>query len=132
MLFRSRLLENGSNLFWPFSSSRQVGLGWMHSGDAFPNFFFVWLSIILILWNLNRFSAHPVLGVWSYADRAGMRFETFFLAAFVLPMTLLYLLGRAFRRQGLNGRADEPRPVPARTESDMKLMQGEKDEDIES
>ena len=44
----------GSNLFYPFTKHRSVGLHWMHSGDGLPNFTAVWLSCIFIFWNLSR------------------------------------------------------------------------------
>ncbi len=44
----------GSNLFWPFTKKRAEGLHWMHSGDGLPNFTAVWVSCILIFWNLSR------------------------------------------------------------------------------
>jgi hypothetical protein len=42
----------GSNLFFPFTKNRSAGLKLMHSGDALPNFSGVWLSCLLIFWNL--------------------------------------------------------------------------------
>jgi len=54
----------GSNLFWPFTRHRMRGLRWMRSVDPWPNFAVVWLSLVLILWNLDRFSASPHLPPW--------------------------------------------------------------------
>ena len=47
----------GSNLWWPLSRYQQPGLGFFHASDALPNFITVWLSVILILYNLDRFNA---------------------------------------------------------------------------
>ena len=47
----------GSNLFYPFTSRRSEGLKWMHAVDAVPNFTTVWLSCLIIFWNL--YSAMP-------------------------------------------------------------------------
>ena len=88
----------GSNLWWPLPGQRIRGMGWMHSGDAFPNFFFVWLSAVLILWNMNRFSLTPPLPLWSFDNPAGWSFEIYFLYAFVLPITAIIALGALFRR----------------------------------
>ena len=44
----------GSNLFWPFTRIRFPGLHWMRSGDAMPNFGTVWLSCLIIFYNLYR------------------------------------------------------------------------------
>jgi hypothetical protein len=51
----------GSNLFFPLTRQRTPGLGLIRSGDALPNVAAVWLSGALIVFNLDRFSAAPVL-----------------------------------------------------------------------
>ena len=43
----------GSNLFFPFTKKRTEGLHWMHSGDGLPNFTAVWLSCLIIFYNLS-------------------------------------------------------------------------------
>jgi membrane-bound metal-dependent hydrolase YbcI (DUF457 family) len=47
----------GSNLFWPFTTTRSSGARLIHSGDAIPNFLAVWTALQLIFFNLDRFSA---------------------------------------------------------------------------
>jgi len=43
----------GSDLFYPFGSHRRTGgLRLLHSGDMLPNFSAVWLSCLVIFWNL--------------------------------------------------------------------------------
>ena len=49
----------GNNLFWPFTKDRTKGLGLMSAAEGIPNFFFVWTSIICILYNLDRFRWSP-------------------------------------------------------------------------
>ena len=88
----------GSNLYWPLPGGRIPGMGMMHSGDAFPNFFFVWLSAVLILWNLNRFALTPPLPLWSFDNPAGWRFDVYFLYVFVIPIAVILFLGGLFRR----------------------------------
>jgi membrane-bound metal-dependent hydrolase YbcI (DUF457 family) len=56
----------GSNLFYPFSRKRIMGLGLIRSGDAVPNFLAVGLGLALILFNLDRFSGAPVLPALPY------------------------------------------------------------------
>ncbi|NCC52323.1 MAG: metal-dependent hydrolase [Spartobacteria bacterium] len=46
----------GSNLFFPFTKKRSQGVHIMRSGDALPNFTTVWVSCLLIFWNLYRFT----------------------------------------------------------------------------
>lgn len=64
--FTGHILEDqlghmGSNLFWPLTHKRIPGPGWIHAGDAIPNFLTVWTSVALILFNLDRFSPKPLL-----------------------------------------------------------------------
>lgn len=84
----------GSNLLFPFTRRRTPGWKLFHSGDAVPNFLSVWLSVVLILLNLDRFSEAPILPPLPYL-----------LVAVVLPC--LALLGlrawtdlQRFRRAG--------------------------------
>ena len=51
----------GSNLVYPITRRRSVGLGLLRSGDAIPNFLTVWTAVALILFNLDRFSAQSLL-----------------------------------------------------------------------
>lgn len=51
----------GSNLFWPLTRVRSTGAKLIHATDAIPNFFTVGTSIYFILFNLDRFSAQPML-----------------------------------------------------------------------
>lgn len=51
----------GSNLFWPLTRVRSTGAKLIHATDAIPNFFTVGTSIYFILFNLDRFSAQPIL-----------------------------------------------------------------------
>jgi len=73
----------GSNLFWPFTKERSAGARLLHSGDAIPNFLAVWTALVLILFNLDRFSAPaqnraPVLDPLIYFS------TTLFLPALIL------------------------------------------------
>lgn len=52
----------GSNLFFPFSKDRFRGMRKIHSAEPFPNLAAVWLSCLLIFWNLYRVS--PAAGDW--------------------------------------------------------------------
>ncbi len=64
--FTGHVLEDqlgfmGSNLFYPFTRNRTIGLQLLRSGDAMPNFLTVWTAVMVILFNLDRFSAQPRL-----------------------------------------------------------------------
>ena len=56
----------GCNLWWPFSKQRRSGLGLFHSGDAIPNFITVWLSLVIILFNLDRYGSTSYLSAEPY------------------------------------------------------------------
>ena len=56
----------GSNLFFPFTRKRTLGLKLLRSGDAIPNFLTVWASLAVILLNLDRFSPSPLIPLWPY------------------------------------------------------------------
>jgi hypothetical protein len=56
----------GSNLLFPLTRRRRMGLKLLRSGDAVPNFLAVWLSLAVILLNLDRFSEAPVIPVVPY------------------------------------------------------------------
>lgn len=64
--FAAHVLEDqlgylGSNLFWPITKQRSDGLKLMHSGDTIPNMLTVWVSLMLILLNLDRVRDVPLI-----------------------------------------------------------------------
>ncbi|MHC4600613.1 MAG: metal-dependent hydrolase [Planctomycetota bacterium] len=89
-VLEDQLGHMGSNFFYPFTRSRSRGLKVMRSGDALPNFFFVWMSVVLIFWNLNRFHPTPAID----ANFLG-GFLPYFAGAFLIPFALLVVLSRA-------------------------------------
>lgn len=56
----------GCNILFPLTRKRTDGLRLMRSGDAVPNFLVVWVSLALILLNLDRFSTSPSIPVLPY------------------------------------------------------------------
>ncbi|MFQ6102161.1 MAG: metal-dependent hydrolase [Anaerolineae bacterium] len=75
--FAGHVLEDqlgfmGSNLFYPFTKQRAIGAQLLRSGDAIPNFLTVWTSVALVLFNLDRFSAQPLLNPWWFLGLAVM------------------------------------------------------------
>jgi hypothetical protein len=74
----------GNNLFWPFTKDRTDGLGFMSASDAIPNFFFVWTSLIAIIYNLDRFRWAPE------STPAGITNPTaFFFWFYILPVAIM-------------------------------------------
>jgi len=93
--FAGHILEDqlgfmGSNLFYPLTKRRAAGLRFIRSGDGIPNFMTVWVSVTLILFNLDRFSAQPMLNPWWFLGLA--------VALPVIVLGGLYQLQR--RREG--------------------------------
>ncbi len=107
--FAGHVLEDqlgymGSNLFWPFTKKRAPGLKLIHSGDATPNFLTVWTAVALILFNLDRFSAVPVLNP-----------VEFLLVAVTLP--LIVLSGMYFLQKARSHSV--PVPLEAKRQAEM-------------
>jgi membrane-bound metal-dependent hydrolase YbcI (DUF457 family) len=104
----------GSNLFWPITKERSAGARWLHSGDAIPNFLAVWTALVLILFNLDRFSAPaqnrpPVLDPLMYFG------TTLFLPALVL----IGVYAHERRKQRM------PRPVAQQADIVAELQETE-------
>ncbi|MBN1178688.1 MAG: metal-dependent hydrolase [Anaerolineae bacterium] len=104
--FSGHVLEDqlgfmGSNLLYPFTKRRAIGLRLLRSGDPIPNFLTVWVSGALILFNLDRFSVAPTLDA-----------PVFLLLALVLPVVILGGLYQLQRRAG-------EMPAPAQAQKDI-------------
>ncbi len=90
--FAAHVLEDqlgylGSNLFWPFTRVRRDGLKLLHSGDAIPNALTVWLSLMLLLFNLDRARVVPSFDA--------LAFVTFAMALPAVGFITLYAQRRA-------------------------------------
>lgn len=105
--FSGHLLEDqmglmGSNLFFPITKKRFSGLHMMRSGDALPNFMAVWVSCLLIFWNLYRHMDNPVYE---------FGFVKLFLYGAAIPLAVYglahYLLTRSAAKEAPADLADE-------------------------
>lgn len=76
----------GSNLFWPLTRGRSQGLHLLHSGDTIPNMVTVWLALTVLLLNLDRARAIPLLPLGPYLS-------------FVVILPALVLIGIYARRK---------------------------------
>lgn len=65
-LIEDQMGNMGCNILFPLTRKRTMGLKWMRSGDAIPNFLTVWVGLAVILLNLDRFSGTPIVPFWSY------------------------------------------------------------------
>lgn len=82
----------GSNLLWPLTENRTGGLRLIHSGDPIPNFVTVWAALVLILFNLDRFSGGP-----RFFQPA--LYLTFALATPVGLLLVAYFAGKVINRR---------------------------------
>ena len=71
----------GNNLFYPFTKGRTNGLGFMSASEGIPNFFFVWTSVICILFNLDRFTPTGNPAISSQA--------TFWFWFYIVPVAIM-------------------------------------------
>lgn len=78
----------GTNLFFPFTRRRQTGRRMVHSDNTLANFAVVWVSVLVIYWNLARLAPRPHF--------APHLIPLLFYAAFV-PLMALKFLGRFLR-----------------------------------
>lgn len=83
----------GSNLFFPLTRRRVTGMKLMRSGDALPNFATVWLSCLLIFWNVVRFSPPSYL-------TAGLTLWQILLSGAVAPAAIVLMLFWILKRIG--------------------------------
>ncbi len=91
----------GANLLYPFTRRRLPGLHWMRSGDAWPNFATVWISCVLLFWNLYQYGrAHGQI-VYQF------NFLAYVFYALLLPAGVAMLLLR------LASRGAPPAPAEA-------------------
>jgi len=83
----------GNNLFYPFTKKRTKGLGFMSASDAVPNFFFVYTSILCIIFNLDRFHPGQIL-----ETRAISNPWFYWIVFWALPSVVMFYL--YFKGQG--------------------------------
>jgi hypothetical protein len=87
----------GSNLLFPLTRGRTAGVKLISSGDAIPNFMTVWVSLAVIVLNLDRFSGAPILPVLPYV-------LLFIVAPVLFFLGLKAWAGRRPRRRPAQGR----------------------------
>jgi membrane-bound metal-dependent hydrolase YbcI (DUF457 family) len=106
-ILEDQLGHLGSSLFYPLLRKRFPGLGLVHSGDVLPNLFTVWLSVQVILFNLDRFSPTPTLQAGRY-----------WILGLVLPWAIILSVAgwRRQRRKARTGRSQAWQEVAAETE----------------
>ena len=88
----------GSNLFPPFTKQRSMGLGMFHSGLSIANFGTNWISVAVILYNLNY---------WAYEPVFTTNLLKYFGLTTIIPLTVLMILYWTYNRWEDRGKVKE-------------------------
>lgn len=97
----------GSNLFPPLTKTRSLGLRWCTSASPFSNQMVNYLSLSIILWNINAYAPSPVFTLpWADGIAGGFGNPLYYLVSLVnyaamlvaLPLLIIYLIVRIHRR----------------------------------
>ena len=94
----------GVNLFAPFTRRRSEGLKLYHSGDWIPNLVTVWVSLTLVLLNMDHVRALPLIAVGPYL--------AFVVALPSLGLGALYVR-RAWQQHAAQAEAEDERELRA-------------------
>jgi hypothetical protein len=94
----------GVNLFAPLTRRRSEGLKLYHSGDWIPNLVTVWVSLALVLLNMDHARALPLIAVGPYL--------AFVVALPGIALAALYVR-RAWQRHAAQTKADDERELRA-------------------
>lgn len=96
----------GSNLFYPFSRKRSKGFGAMHSGDSLSNFITNYISILIVVWNLNSYAPKPAFQMdWvKYLNLTGssgywiglLNYITYFM---LIPLSIIYCVVHIYKKR---------------------------------
>ncbi len=97
----------GSNLFWPFTHRRFEGMRLIHSGDAIPNMVTVWLSLTLLLLNLDRARDVPLIAAGPFLG---------FVVALPSALLIAVYVRRKWRRYTMSLQAERNRDAIAEGE----------------
>ncbi len=97
----------GSNLWYPFTKDRSQGLQWTTSASTFPNIFVNYISIAVIIWNMNAFAPTPAFTLpWaasvggdfsnaSYYLISLLNYAVYFVA---IPLGIIYSLVLLYKK----------------------------------
>jgi hypothetical protein len=108
----------GNNLFYPFTRDRTDGLGLMSAAEAIPNFFFVWTSIIAILYNLDRFRWAPE-STPPGIENPGV----FFFWFYILPVAIMiFLFFKGKKDKEKAGKVDFDSQTSVERETDASII----------
>ncbi len=90
----------GVNFFPPFTKERSGGLHLFHADTSLANFFAVWLSALVVIFNVNRFGSHRL-----FTMHPALYFGYFWL----LPLAITLIVS-AFMSRSKRKKAEEETP----------------------
>lgn len=97
----------GSNLFPPWTKTRSLGWKWCTSASPFSNLMVNYISVSIILWNINAYAPAPVFTLpWAGGLSGGFGNAAYYLVSLLnyasvvvaLPLMVMYLIVRIYRR----------------------------------
>ena len=97
----------GSNLLPPFTKFRSLGWQWCTSGSPFANLMVNYISVAVILWNMNVYAPTPIFtlpwangisGEWTNMAYCLISLLNYMAVVIALPLLVFYLIVRLYRR----------------------------------
>jgi membrane-bound metal-dependent hydrolase YbcI (DUF457 family) len=85
----------GGNLLFPITKDRTKGAHLIKASSSLGNFFVVYASVLIILFNLDRFSNSPIIKTPWYL---------YFLFYFIIPAILIFLIAPLFKIEDITER----------------------------
>ncbi|MBF0546167.1 MAG: metal-dependent hydrolase [Candidatus Riflebacteria bacterium] len=109
----------GNNLLYPFTKNRTRGLGWVSAAEGIPNFFCIWVSIIMILFNLDRFRWSPDLN----PTGIGQPWVFFFWFLFI-PVGIMIFLYYKYSKEKEKSKGESDFDSPSSNDRDTEISSG--------
>ena len=92
----------GGNLFWPFTKERIGGLKFFHASAPLANFFAVWLSGLIVLFNANKVATEPIFQLGPLA---------FFGIWLGIPALIVWVYVKLSRRKTISEEQEQTREL---------------------
>jgi len=92
----------GGNLLWPFTKERTAGLKLFHASEPLANFFAVWLSGLVVIFNANRVAPEPVF------QMGPLKFFAIWLG---IPVVILSAITWLSRRRKMTDEQEQAREL---------------------
>ena len=104
----------GVNFFPPFTKDRSGGLHLFHADTSLANFFAVWLSALVVIFNVNRFGSHQLFNL-----HPALYFGYFWVLPFAIVLIVTSLVSRKKRKKA---EEETPQGELEEIEEEMEAM----------